>query len=286
MLITMKDMLVRASKENYGIAAPNVGHELDARAVLEIAEELNAPIILDVAYRATKDIKFFGSYLTRLAAQSSVPVAINLDHGGPFNEIVDAIVAGFTSVMVDRSSEPYDVNVREVSEIVKIAHATGVSVEAELGHVGDGSNYQVDGYTALTEPEQAKKYIDETGVDCLAVAVGTAHGEYKGTPYIDFERLVAIKEAVGQDYPLVLHGGSGSGDENLRKACTLGINKVNIFTDLMKAAKGAAVEVTNYRMLWHTMGQGIKDQIGYYIKLFGGENKAWIPENPGVRGLR
>ena len=284
MLLPMKDLLVRASKENYGVAAPNVSTELDARAVIEAAEELHAPLILDVAYRATKDIKFFGSYLTRLAEKSNVPIAINLDHGFLYEHAIDAIAAGFTSVMVDRSSEPYEVNVRDVKEIVKVAHATGVSVEAELGHVGDGANYEVDGVTALTEPSMAKKYIEETGVDCLAVAIGTAHGEYKGTPHIDFDRLVEIKKIVGPDYPLVLHGGSGSGDENLAKACRLGINKVNIFTDLMIAAKNSVADVTNYRALWATISGAIKDQIAYYIKLFGGENKAWIPENYGVKG--
>ncbi|MBR3295603.1 MAG: class II fructose-bisphosphate aldolase [Clostridia bacterium] len=284
MLLPMKDLLVRASKENYGVAAPNVSTELDARAVIEAAEELHAPLILDVAYRATKDIKFFGSYLTRLAEKSNVPIAINLDHGFLYEHAIDAIAAGFTSVMVDRSSEPYEVNVRDVKEIVKVAHATGVSVEAELGHVGDGANYEVDGVTALTEPSMAKKYIEETGVDCLAVAIGTAHGEYKGTPHIDFDRLVEIKKIVGPEYPLVLHGGSGSGDENLAKACKLGINKVNIFTDLMIAAKNSVADVTNYRALWATISGAIKDQIGYYIKLFGGENKAWIPENYGVKG--
>ena len=284
MLLPMKDLLVRASKENYGVAAPNVSTELDARAVIEAAEELHAPLILDVAYMATKDIKFFGSYLTRLAEKSNVPIAINLDHGFLYEHAIDAIAAGFTSVMVDRSSESYEVNVRDVKEIVKVAHATGVSVEAELGHVGDGSHYEVDGVTALTDPSMAKKYIEETGVDCLAVAIGTAHGEYKGTPHIDFDRLVEIKKIVGPDYPLVLHGGSGSGDENLAKACRLGINKVNIFTDLMIAAKNSVADVTNYRALWATISGAIKDQIAYYIKLFGGENKAWIPENYGVKG--
>ena len=157
-----------------------------------------------------------------MADKANVPVAINLDHGATYEDAIDAIAAGFTSIMVDRSSLPYEENVAQVKELVKVAHATGVSVEAELGHVGQGDNYAVDGKQALTDPAEAKKYIEETGIDMLAVAVGTAHGEYIGTPHIDFDRLAAIKEAVGQDFPLVLHGGSGSGDENLAKACTMG----------------------------------------------------------------
>ena len=143
MLVTMKEILDRASAENYGVAAPNVNTELDARCALEAAEELNAPIILDVGGTANPDIVFYGSFLTRLADASSVPVAINLDHGGSYEEVMSALRAGFTSVMVDRSVLPYEENVKEVSEIVKIAHAMGVSVEAELGHVGQGDNYAV-----------------------------------------------------------------------------------------------------------------------------------------------
>ncbi|MFR7474133.1 MAG: class II fructose-bisphosphate aldolase [Christensenellales bacterium] len=208
MLVTMKEILERASAENYGVAAPNVNTELDARCALEAAEELNAPIILDVGGTANPDIVFYGSFLTRLADASSVPVAINLDHGGSYEEVMSALRAGFTSVMVDRSVLPYEENVKEVSEIVKIAHAMGVSVEAELGHVGQGDNYAVDGKTALTDPEEAKKYIEETGVDMLAVAIGTAQ-RHVGTPKIHFDRCKRSK--VTGNFPLVLHGGSGSG---------------------------------------------------------------------------
>ena len=185
---------------------------------------------------ANPDIVFYGSFLTRLADASSVRLRINLDHGGSYEEVMSALRAGFTSIMVNRSVLPYEENVKEVSEIVKIAHAMGVSVEAELGHVGQGDNYAVDGKTALTDPEEAKKYIEETGVDMLAVAIGTAHGAYVGTPKIHFDRLQEIKKVTG-DFPLALHGGSRfQGDENLRKVCQMGINKVNVCNDLMRAA--------------------------------------------------
>ena len=281
MLITMKEMLDRASKENYGVAAPNVAHELDARAVLQAAEMMNAPIILDVAYGATPDIIFYGKYLTQLADKAAVPVAINLDHGGTYEEGVAAIAAGFTSIMVDRSTLPYEENVAQVRELVKVAHALNVSVEAELGHVGQGASYAADRDAGLTKPEQAVQYIKDTGIDMLAVAIGTAHGEYVGTPHIDFDRLVEIKKATN-GFPLVLHGGSGSGDENLKKACQLGINKVNIYTDLAKAAVRQINEDGIPGMIWKSITDGIVKQISYYIELFGVKDKAWKIENKGL----
>ena len=281
MLITMKEMLDRASKENYGVAAPNVAHELDARAVLQAAEMMNAPIILDVAYGATPDIIFYGKYLTQLADKAAVPVAINLDHGGTYEEGVAAIAAGFTSIMVDRSTLPYEENVAQVRELVKVAHALNVSVEAELGHVGQGASYAADRDAGLTKPEQAVQYIKDTVIDMLAVAIGTAHGEYVGTPHIDFDRLVEIKKATN-GFPLVLHGGSGSGDENLKKACQLGINKVNIYTDLAKAAVRQINEDGIPGMIWKSITDGIVKQISYYIELFGGKDKAWKIENKGL----
>ncbi len=283
MLVSMKAILDRASAGNYGVAAPNVCTELDARAVISIAEKLNAPVILDVAYRATPDIAFLGRFMTLLADKARVPVAINLDHGATYEDAVSAIAAGFTSIMVDRSTLPYEENVAQVSELVKIAHAVGVSVEAELGHVGQGASYAADRDAGLTKPEQAKKYIEDTGIDMLAVAVGTAHGEYVGTPHIDFDRLVAIKKATN-NFPLVLHGGSGTGNENLAKACTLGINKVNIYTDLAKSAVKKVKELEMPGMLWRAITEGITEQIGFYIELFGGKGKAWIPVDKGVCG--
>ena len=285
MLVTMKEILDRASAENYGVAAPNVNTELDARCALEAAEELNAPIILDVGGTANPDIVFYGSFLTRLADASSVPVAINLDHGGSYEEVMSALRAGFTSVMVDSSVLPYEENVKEVSEIVKIAHAMGVSVEAELGHVGQGDNYAVDGKTALTDPEEAKKYIEETGVDMLAVAIGTAHGAYVGTPKIHFDRLQEIKKVTG-NFPLVLHGGSGSGDENLRKVCQMGINKVNVCNDLMRAAcdtvTAADLSGNGAYGLWGLIQKGWKARLKELIEVFGGVGKAWKVEPKGM----
>ena len=284
MLVTMKEILHHANQGGYGVIAPNVGRELDARAALEAAEEQRAPIILDVFYTDPADFRFFGSYVTRLAEMASVPVAVQLDHGGSFAQGIDAIRAGFTSIMVDRSSAPYEQNVEEVTDMVRIAHSIGISVEAELGHVGQGSRYEVDGTSALTDPLQAKAYIEQTGVDALAVAIGTAHGFYSGTPHLDFDRLIAIKQATG--HPLVLHGGSGTGDENLRKACQLGINKVNIGGELIRAAYDA-IERTdlsgnNVYGLFNVISDGFKGRVKELIDLFGSTDKAWMVTPQGI----
>ena len=279
MLVTMKEILDRAKKGNYGVTAPNVQSEDTVRAVIEVAEELNAPMIIDVNTFIHTDLPWFLSMIRELADKSPVPIAINLDHGKTYEDMILGIRSGFTSIMVDRSSLSYEENVEQTKEVVKMCKVLGISVEAELGHVGMGSNYAHDGVNNLTEPEEAAKFIKETGVDCLAVAVGTAHGRYKGTPYIDFERLQKISEACG-DTPLVLHGGSGTGDENLAKAVRSGIQKVNLATDLIIAGKEELVkffEDPNFDkwQLIPTFKKGYKNRLSHYVKLFGQDNKAW-----------
>jgi fructose-bisphosphate aldolase class II len=183
--------------------------------------------------------------------------------------------------MVDRSSLPYDENVSQVAELVKIAHAVNVSVEAELGHVGMGDNYAHDGNNALTVPSEAVEYIKATGVDALAVAIGSAHGVYKGTPKLRFELLEQLRDAVS--VPLVLHGGSGTGDENLMRACQSGINKVNLCYDLLRAAVDSltAEDISGTRAydMFPLLARGWKSKIQHYIKLFGGDGKAWKETN-------
>ncbi len=289
MLVSMKEILVRASKENYAVAAPNVCTELDARASIEVAEEINSPLILDVGYKANPDIVFFGHMLRQLCIQSSVPVAINLDHGGSYQQCVHAIQAGFTSVMIDRSAESFEKNVTDTAEVVKFAHAVGVSVEAELGHVGQASNAEVDTKSHLTEPEVAKDFIEKTDVDMLAVAIGTAHGAYpKGfVAKLDHERLAAIKAAVGQDFPLVLHGSSGTPEDELKQVCAHGINKVNIANDLCNAITALLnerhLEGQSAYEVWGCIQQAFKDKLRHVMcDVYCSADKAWTPENAGV----
>lgn len=186
MLVTMAEIMNRARAVGYGVTAPNVQSEDTVRAVIKVAEDLNAPMIIDVNAFIHPDLPWFIQMIRELSELSPVPIAINLDHGKTYEDVILGIRSGCTSVMVDRSSLSYEENVEQTKEIVKIAKALGISVEAELGHVGMGSNYEVDGVSNLTEPDQAAKFIQENGVDCLAVAIGTAHGRYKGTPHIDF----------------------------------------------------------------------------------------------------
>lgn len=240
MLVTMKPMLIEAQKEKYAVIAANVGDEITVRAVIDAATELRSPVILNVAYVATKNLKEFGRICEAAAWKANVPVAINLDHGEDFNQCIESIAAGFSSMMADRSNLSYEDNVREVALLARIAHAAGMSIEAELGHVGDAIAMGEDYSSLYTDPEQAARYVEETGIDHLAVAIGTAHGAYPEgfKPSIDFNRLGEIRERVS--IPLVLHGGSSSGDAALHRCAKNGISKINIATDDYLAGIAAA----------------------------------------------
>ena len=275
MLVSMKEILVRARAEGYGVTAPYVNNEDTARAAVEAAVENKAPMILDIGYAANQDIVYFGRMCEDFAKAANVPIAINLDHGAKYEHAIWAIRAGFTSIMVDRSTLPYEENIAEVAELVKIAHAVDVSVEAELGHVGQGVQYDIDRDAGLTNPDQAKDYVEKTGIDCLAVAIGTAHGQYTGTPHLDFPLLHKIFNTV--DVPLVLHGGSGTGDENLAKSTREGISKVNLATDLyMAGAKSWNDEdCVHAGPGYKLIKAGYKAMLIHYMELFNQCGKAW-----------
>lgn len=279
MLVTMKAILDHAKQGGYGVTAPNVQSEDTVRAVIEVAEKYNAPMIIDVNAFIHTDLPWFIHMIRGLAERASVPIAINLDHGRSYEDIMEGINSGFTSVMVDRSSLSYEENIKQTKEVVKMCKPLGISVEAELGHVGMGNNYAVDGVNNLTDPDEAVSFIKETGVDCLAVAIGTAHGRYKGTPHIDFKRLAQLVKACG-DTPLVLHGGSGTGDENLRKAVKTGIQKVNLATELIVAGKEELekfIQDPNFDKwkLIPAFKKGYMDRLAHYIELFDQAGKAW-----------
>jgi len=280
MLVTMKEILMKAKEGGYGVPAPNSENELNVRAYIEAAEEMKSPLIIGAVTTANPNMYDFGRIVTDLARQSRIPIAFNLDHSRTFEAAIMGIRAGFTSIMVDRSELSYEENVAQVKEIVRIAHSVGVSVEAELGHVGRGDNYEVDGSSNFTDPQQAIKFVRETGIDALAVAIGTAHGRYNGIPKLQFELLKELDAVL--EVPLVLHGGSGTGDENLSKACSMGINKVNLSTDMKMAAInnmgriypiGDANSEKPFRF-WKLLQEGFKDELIHYIKVTGSEGKA------------
>ena len=281
MLVTMKALLEHADKNNYAVMAPNVYYEMDARAAIMAAEEMKALVILDVCFATSPDVIEQGWYFRRLAEQASVPVAINQDHGTDFTHAIAAIRGGYTSIMVDRSFLPYEENAVQVKELVKIAHAVGVTVEAELGHIGSAKDDPDERKKTFTKPEEAKRFVEETGCDCLAVAIGTAHGLYKGTPDLDFDLLKELKEAL--KIPLVLHGGSGSGDDNIRKACRMGINKVNVCSELLQNIQ-LLLEETDWRnedieQLWPNIMKGFTMRLKELMVISGSAGKSWTEEN-------
>ncbi|HWQ80026.1 MAG TPA: class II fructose-bisphosphate aldolase [Anaerovoracaceae bacterium] len=229
MLVTMKELLEHARMNKYGVAAANVFNDRTVRASFQVADSLKAPLIIACTpFVELEELAYMAAFYEKKYPKARI--ALNLDHGQSYDHAMRAIRCGFTSVMIDKSTLPYEENVREVKEVVKAAHSVGVTVEAELGHVGKGAEYEQTRDSGLTRREEAVSFVEETGVDCLAVAVGTSHGVYKGTPNLNFELLADLRNLL--QIPLVLHGGSNTGDENLKKTIDLGIQKINLSTDL------------------------------------------------------
>lgn len=276
MLVKISEILKSAKEGHYGVPAFLAYDESTARACLKAAEECRAPVILLCGGTQSPDLLFYGSVMNDLAVRSSVPVATILDHSPTFEDAMLGIRAGFNTIMVDRSSLSYEENRDQVKELTRIAHACGVEVEAELGHVGIGVNYAQDGSSALTVPEEAVRFVEETGVDCLAVAIGSAHGVYKGTPKLRFELLDELAEKV--PVPLVLHGGSGTGSDNLTEACRRGICKVNIANDLLRSGFHALIddgmEGNHIYSLPKVMADGYCEKAKELIGIFGCAGKA------------
>lgn len=239
MLVNMNDLLVPARKGHYGVGFFNAVNIEMARAVIQAAQELNAPVMIGTAQvlLPVMPMRTVAQYLIPMAKEASIPVCVHFDHGLSFDMCMQALRLGFTSVMFDCSMAPFEENVRQVAQMVRICHAMGVTVEGELGHVGDnaGKGKLLHPSDYYTDPDTAADYAKRTGIDSLAVAVGNAHGDYQFPPKLDFERIHIIAQETG--LPLVLHGGSGLADEDFRRAVREGICKINIFTDLDKAGK-------------------------------------------------
>lgn len=254
MLVTVKALLDEAKRERKAVGAFN-GTTLESiQGIIRAAEELDCPVILQHAQSHDTIVPMdeIGPVLLFYAGRAKVPVAVHLDHGSSFERCVQAIRLGFTSVMYDASGKEFETNVRETAEIVRIAHAAGVSVEAELGHIftseivaGEGTeadsaaDYE-DIQDVYTDPQAAKVFVERTGVDSLAVAFGTVHGVYLTEPKLDLPRVAAIRDAAG--IPLVMHGGSGVSDEDYKAAIENGICKVNYYTYMNTAGGRASVE--------------------------------------------
>lgn len=239
MLVNMKEILIEAKERKYGVGFFNAINVEMARAVIETAEELRAPVIVGTAeiLLPAMELERVAEYLIPMAQKATVPVCVHYDHGLTFDRCMEAIKLGFTSIMYDCSTADYNTNIENVTEMTRICHAMGITVEGELGHVGDnaGVGKLTNPSDYFTDPDTAVDFVRRTGVDALAVAVGNAHGDYAFPPKLDFERIKTISERTG--IPLVLHGGSGLSDEDFKKAASLGVSKINIFTDIDKAGK-------------------------------------------------
>lgn len=281
MLVNMNDILLPAKEGKYGVGFFNAVNVEMARAIIETAEELKAPVMIGTAevLLPAMELDLVANYLIPMAKKATVPVCVHYDHGLTFERCMQAIKLGFTSVMYDCSTAPYEENITKVAEMVKICHAMGVTVEAELGHVGDnaGSGKLTNPEDYFTDPDTAVDYVKRTGVDSLAVAVGNAHGDYAFPPKLDFDRIQIISEKT--NLPLVLHGGSGLADADFKNAVRLGVSKINIFTDIDKAGKAgveagiAAGERTMMGLIPYEI-KAMKEVVAEKIKLFGSEGRA------------
>lgn len=242
MLVNMNEVLIPAKKEKYAVGLFNAVNLELARGIINAAESAQSPVIMGTAevlfpYGPLEEVSY---YLIPMAKKANVPVVIHLDHGLNKETCLKALELGFSSIMYDCSMVTYEKNVEKVKEMAEIAHSYGATIEGELGHVGDnegsaeGDSKLEDPSKFYTDPLMAKDFVQKTGVDALAVAVGTAHGAYRLPPKLDFERIHTIAKTV--DVPLVLHGGSGLTNTDFKRAIYEGISKVNIFTDINIAA--------------------------------------------------
>lgn len=241
MLVSLKEIIGMAEKGNFAIPAFNVYNTETVMGVVKAAEELRAPIIMQVYPRLLNEE--VGYYLcpaiVAAARKATVPVCFHLDHGATELEVQKALRWGATGVMYDGSVHPFDENVANTKHIVEICDSIDVTVEGELGHVGSVNDDAMDDFT---DPQEAADFVKKTGVTCLAVLIGNAHGHYKKTPKLDIERVKAIREATG-GIPLVLHGGSGIPDEQVKAAVKAGVRKMNIGTDVCCAFAEGTKEI-------------------------------------------
>lgn len=243
MLVTTKKMLLEAQKNHYAVGAFNVENMEMVQAVIAAAEEMRSPIIIQTTPSTLKyaSPELYLANVKALANKAEVPIAIHLDHGNSFELAMQTFRCGYTSIMIDGSQKPFEENIALTSAVVKAAHAANISVEAELGTVGGKEDSLDNGEGGYTDPSKAKEFVERSGCDSLAVAIGTAHGVYKYAPKLDLNRLSAIREVV--DIPLVLHGTSGVDDEVVKECVQRGICKVNYATDLRIAYTRGVKEV-------------------------------------------
>jgi fructose-bisphosphate aldolase class II len=283
-LVPMADILQDAHKKNYAVGGFNINNMEFLQGIMMGAEELDSPVILQASEGA---IRYIGiDYVMQMVEAATkdidIPVALHLDHGSDFESIMKCIRAGFSSVMIDASKMSFEENIALTKKVVEAAHSVGVSVEAELGTIGGTEDdHTVEEKDAMyTDPDQAKEFVDATGVDALAIAIGTAHGVYEGEPELDFERLDTIKKLI--DMPVVLHGASGISAEDLKTGVKYGVNKVNVNTDFQQSFTAKIKEVFaekpelyDPRKYCGPGREAIAEKVKEKIKILGSDGQSW-----------
>lgn len=282
-LVSMNEFLPKAKANRFAVGQFNMNNLEFAQAIVEAAMEENSPFIYGISEGALKYMgyEFTVAMAEAAAKKSGLPIALHLDHGSSFEVAMKCIRAGFSSVMFDGSHYPFEENIRLTKEVVKAAHAMGVSVEGELGTIGGvEDDLSVDEKDAtLAKPAEAIRFYEETGVDCLAIAVGTAHGMYAGDPDIKFDIIEEVTKSI--PVPIVLHGGSGVPDAMIRKAILAGAGKINVNTENQVACTAMIREVLNKdgkvfdpRKYLGPARDAMVEVVRSKIKLFGSSNQA------------
>ena len=282
MLVSGNELFQAAKKGGYAVGAFNLNNTEILQAIIEAAEEENSPAFLQASQGGIKyaGIEYIAG-MAKVAAEAKVPIALNLDHGTSFAQAAQCLRHGFTALMIDGSQLPFEENIAITQKVVEMARPNNVSVEAELGKIGGTEDDIVvsEREAAFTDPQEAKEFVDRTGTDALAVAIGTAHGVYKGEPKLDLERLAEINKLL--DIPLVLHGASGVGDDAIRAAVPLGICKINIDTELRIAFSRAVQDVLKKnpneidpRKILGPAREAMKEVVKIKMRLFGSSGKA------------
>ena len=278
MLVSTKDMLVKAQKEHYAVANFCIWNVEMLSGVMKACENLQSPVILSFGsgFLVNTDINHFIHMMRSYATQTALPCSIHWDHGRSYEIVSHAIDIGYNSLMIDGSAYPFEENIRRTKEVVDRFHPMCIPVEGELGHVGAETNYEeaLANYQ-YTDPSQAAEFVERTGLDSLAIAIGNQHGHYTAPPKINFEILAKVRDAVS--IPLVLHGASGIGDEDIRHAIDLGITKINIHTELCEAAMDAIHACSpdeRYQGLNIKVRDAVQARAEEKIRLFGSNGKA------------
>ncbi|HWO94855.1 MAG TPA: class II fructose-bisphosphate aldolase [Bacillus sp. (in: firmicutes)] len=283
-LVSMTEMLNKALEGKYAVGQFNMNNLEWTQAILAAAEEEKSPVILGVSEGAARHMSGFNTVVSIVKGlmqdmNITVPVAIHLDHGSSFEKCKEAIDAGFTSVMIDASHHPFEENIETTKKVVEYAHSKGVSVEAELGVVGGQEDDVVADGVIYADPSECEELVKATGIDCLAPALGSVHGPYKGEPNLGFKEMEEVRDRTG--VPLVLHGGTGIPTKDIERAISLGTSKINVntenqiaFTKAVREILNSDQEVYDPRKFIGPGREAIKQTVAGKMREFGSSNKA------------